>query len=71
MANVKILFFGSKKGGTNENALDILLTDKNELLIRITQEDYPKGYIALDKSTAIRFSKELRRQIALLKSEED
>jgi len=44
---------------------------KQEIFIGIKEEEAPEIWIALDKKTAIRFSKELRKEIALIEDEKN
>lgn len=67
MSNIQILFGGSEKSKTEQHILQVYANINNEIFISI--EDKNDGafeFIALDKSTAIRLSREIRRQIALL-----
>jgi hypothetical protein len=72
MANVKLLFYGSERSKTSEHELTTYATISNELLIEIDcdkENEYYKGFIILDRETAIKFSKEIRKQISYLESE--
>ena len=68
MANARILFGGDEN--TKNHVIECFAMTKS-LFISIDM-NYGKGekteyaYIGLDRSTAIRLAKELRRQIALL-----
>ena len=53
-----------------QKKLTVFAVQSNELLIEIEPEDSPGACIHLDKQTAIKFAKELRRQISFLKDEE-
>lgn len=69
MANVKLVFYGSTESETSEHSLDVYANSNGQLFISIDmnmQHDYGESFIVFDKSTAIKFSKELRKQIALL-----
>ena len=69
MGNVRLIFGGTKKSDTTEHSLQVFANDKNELFISIDmnmQHDFGEAFICLDKSTAIKLSKEIRKQIALL-----
>ena len=61
---VKIKFYCASKDGRNIEAVSTL--EKNQLYISIEYSDEVLGNLLLDKQTAIKFSKELRKQIALL-----
>lgn len=65
MANVKLLFCGSVESETDGNTIECFHNAGGELSIIIEEGlGYPKAIIVLDKSTAIKFSKELRKQIS-------
>ena len=69
MANVKLIFCGSGQSGTEEHTLAAYCNSNKELFISIDMnfgDDYSNAYLCLDKSTAIKFSKELRKQISYL-----
>ncbi len=69
MANVKLSFYGSEKSRTTEHRLECYANTNKELFISIEKENsdcYDECFISLDKSTAIKLSKEIRKQIALL-----
>jgi hypothetical protein len=66
MANVKLLFYGTEG---SEKTIECYANADEELVISIDNE-YDAGKtiaIFLDKETAIRFSKELRKEIAKLR----
>lgn len=62
---VKLIFYGSEKSETDEEQLRCYCNINNEIYLSINEQ-----FICLDKDTAIRFSKELRKQIALIEDEE-
>jgi len=66
---VKLSFQGTEKSSTNLIELECY-SGNNEVVVFITDTDCGHGYnqqfIALDKETAIRLSRELRKQISLL-----
>jgi hypothetical protein len=66
MANVKLLFYGTEVSRTDEHSIECYANVSNELSIVLTEEDSSPTLISLDKNTAIRFVKELRKQIALI-----
>lgn len=67
MANVKLLFYGTEESETENVSIECFYNVGRELSIVIDEEKLQrKKFIVLDKSTAIRFSKELRKQIALM-----
>ena len=69
MANVKLIFQGTEKGKTQEHTLEVFANTNDEIFISIDMNcdhDFGEAFISLDKSTAIKLSRELRKQIALL-----
>ena len=69
MANVKLIFQGSEKSFTNETELEVFYNTKNEIYLSIDMGDTCPSFICLDKSTAIRFHRELKKQISFIESE--
>jgi hypothetical protein len=63
---VELVFHGSKKNRTTETQLRCFCNTNNEIFIGIQEYASPEIWITLDKNTAIKFSKELRKQIALI-----
>lgn len=64
-ANVQITFCGSEN--SPESRLECFANDNGELFISVNDGlQFNGSYITLDKPTAIRFSREIRRQIAVL-----
>jgi hypothetical protein len=61
---VKLVFYGTERSKTNETELTAYLNTKNEIFVSIDREDYPPHYICLDKPTAIKFHRELKKQIS-------
>ena len=71
MANTRLLFYGSERGNTENHKLEVYANLSNEIFIEVDANDgLHNCFITIDKSTAIKLSKELRRQIALLNDEE-
>lgn len=68
---VQLIYYGSEKSETNDQELRCFCNSANEIFvgIRNTANDL-ENFICLDKSTAIKLSKELRKQIALIDDEE-
>ena len=64
MANVKLIFQGTERSGTDENELEVFVNIHNEIVL-----DMKENLIALDKSTAVRLVRELKKQIGFLESE--
>lgn len=73
MAKVKTIFVGANKSSTCFNELECYYEIfSNNIIITILdvyKSEFPVC-IELDKSTAVRLSKELRRQIALIQERE-
>jgi hypothetical protein len=66
---VQLVFYGSEKSETTEHELRCFCNTHNEMFIGIREKDSPEIWISLEKKTAIKFSKELRKQIALIEDE--
>lgn len=68
MANVKLTFYGSEKSNTTEHSLNCYSNASDEIFISIDMDnDYPfASFICLDKETAIKLSRELRKQISYI-----
>jgi hypothetical protein len=67
---VQLVFYGSEKSNSDTTELRCFCNTRNEIFIGIKEEASPEIWIALEKKTAIKFSKELRKQIALISDEE-
>lgn len=69
MANVKLTFFGSEESESTERTIEAYCNQNGELFIQIVDlngDQFSKQFTVLDKSTAIKFSRELRKQISYL-----
>jgi hypothetical protein len=66
MANVKLLFYGTEESKTDETSIECFVNSNGDLSIFIEDSSDPATCVVLDKSTAIRFAKEIRKQIALM-----
>ena len=67
MAKVKLLFYGTEKTNTENITLECFHNSVNELSMVINDNDFSNQLvISFDKETAVRFSRELRKQIALI-----
>ena len=67
MANVKLAFLDPE----NENELQVYCNQFDEIFIGINKNDigqFNSAFITLDIETAVKMAKELRRQIAIAKS---
>jgi hypothetical protein len=60
------LVFTSTERSEVESTLIARANQFNEIFIQIDAGDYPPCFLCLDKETAIRFAKELRKQISFL-----
>jgi hypothetical protein len=66
---VELSFKGTEKSETDDYSLQVWAKDDNEIVISLDDLDCDfSRYISicLDKETAVKFSKELRKQIALI-----
>ena len=61
-----ILFSGSEESKTRSHVLECFATNDEDIRIDIDMDNSMFSFISLDKQTAIRLAKELRRQISLL-----
>ena len=61
-----ILFSGTEESKTRSHVMECFATNDNDIRICIDMDGVKFAFINLDKQTAIRLAKELRRQIALL-----
>ena len=66
MAKVKILFQGTERSQTDETELEVFATVQNEIFISIQDQSYPGSFICLDKATAVRLVRELKKHIGFL-----
>ncbi len=68
MARTKLVFYGTDESKTSDTELTCYLNDKNQIFIQIedTENDYNSGFICLDKSTAIKLHRELKKQISYI-----
>lgn len=69
MAKTKILYCGTDESGSEKTTLSMFANCGNEIFIEIDTQDSLSSWICLDRSTAIKLSKELRKEISYLKSE--
>lgn len=64
---VQLKFYGTEKTDTENHSLIIYASGHNEIFIKIEDNNMDKfQFISLDRETAIKLSKELRKQISLL-----
>ena len=67
MANVKLLFCGSEQSNTEDRNIECFHNQYNEITINVKCDVSGLfNFVSLDKETAIKLSKELRKQIALI-----
>lgn len=66
MANVKLVFSGTHTSETEENTLQLYATFRDEIFIEINDYGQPPNFICLDKETAIKLHRELKKQISFL-----
>lgn len=68
MANVKLRFYGTESSETQEHYLEAFCNVHDQLYIQVGVKDqeFYTGFICLDKPTAVRLVRELKRQISFL-----
>lgn len=64
MENTRLLFCGTHESGTHETSLELWATDNNDIIIMMESDGVQ--LMNISKQTAIRLSKELKKQISLL-----
>lgn len=73
MVDVDIIFKGAEDSGTEQNQLQVFCNMSNRISITIYDDDINhRGYptiIHLTRETAIRFHRELKKQISFIESE--
>ena len=69
MANTKLVFIGTEKSKSDEHELVCYNNTNNEIYINISYPNYESAFICLDKSTAIKLHRELKKQISFIESE--
>jgi hypothetical protein len=74
MANVKLIFQGTKGSQTSETGLECYLNASNEIFIKIKDYDdscyHNTQIICLDRDTAIKLHRELKKQISFFEVQE-
>lgn len=67
----KTVFLSSEKSGV-KHEMECFLNDRNEIFITIFDSEnvYDEKFICLDKTTAIKFVKHLKKEIAFLMESE-
>lgn len=70
MANIKLAFLGTKESETEETELTVFINDLNQITVRIEDTNCSHQFnyqgISLDKSTAIKLHRELKKQISFI-----
>ncbi len=69
MANVKLIFRGTESSGTEEHELVTFANTNHQIYLCIEMDNNYPSFICLDKPTAVRLVRELKKQIGLLESE--
>lgn len=69
MANVKLIFQGTERSETYDDELQVFTNTFDELTVIINGSHLTM--ICLDRETAIKFAKEVRKQISYMESEVD
>ncbi len=69
MANVLLKFYGTQESETSKHSLVAYSNQNNEIFLCIQEPNFGKRFICLDKSTAVRLVRELKKQIGNLESE--
>jgi hypothetical protein len=70
MGNYKLVFGGTEKSSTQNHELVCYLNSSNEIFISIDSKDGYSSYVCLDKYTAIKLHRELKKQISFIEEEE-
>lgn len=70
MENVRMLFYGTESSFTNDTFLFVKSNDLNQIGFYIKRVDGVESEISLDRLTAIRLVRELKKQIGNLKTDE-
>lgn len=66
MGNVKLIFCGNEDAEQYEKQLQLYVNTAGMLFIQIEDIGYSANYTVLDKETAIKLSRELKKQISLM-----
>lgn len=70
--NIKICLLGTDRSGTNATELRVFWNTYDEIFIDIDPCDgTPSNHICLNRKTAIRLHKILRKEISFMRKEED
>jgi hypothetical protein len=63
---VKTIFYGTERSHTDKVELSVYCNHANEITILMRSNGFPEAHISLDKSTAIKFHRELKKQISFI-----
>lgn len=67
MSNVKLLFGGTEQSKTEYHTIQLYSNTNNEIYINVEMGDRDSySFICLDKATAIKLHRELKKQISFL-----
>jgi len=66
MANVKLIFQGTEKSETHKTELEVYCNAYEEISVVIKLNSNYPSFISLDKITAVRLVRELKKQIGFL-----
>lgn len=66
---VKLVFNGTDVSETHESELTLYANFRGEIFVKITEPNGEYSFICLDRPTAIRMHKELKKQISYLEGE--
>ena len=70
MARTKLVFYGTDKSKTTDVELVCYMNDNNQIFIEISDptldHSYNNQFICLDKATAIKLQRELKKQISYI-----
>lgn len=69
MANVKLVFSGTKMSKTDEHTLVCYHNLYDNIFIEIKTDNQESTHICLDRATAIKLHRELKKQISFIESE--
>jgi len=69
MANTMLVFYGTEDSGTQETKLMCYKNSYNNIFIKIEMDEYEPSFICLDKNTAIKLHRELKKHISFLEEE--
>lgn len=70
MANYTLVFNGTKASATEETELRVYANTNDEIYLCIKENDSISNHICLDRATAIKLHRTLKREISYLQSEE-